>query len=68
MISSKKEDPMKPWRHYTKWIDHYCKRAIMVVLICLLVIFITQFFMQFDIVRDVLVPTERWEGRRLLEP
>jgi|GEM_PF-1249466 len=68
MISSIKEGIMRSLRNYSKWIDHYCKLALKIACICLLVMFLIQCLMQFEIVRDVLVPTERWEGRPMLGP
>ncbi|WP_213513349.1 hypothetical protein [Paenibacillus montaniterrae] len=59
---------MDPWRKYRKWIDQYSLLALKIVGISLLVLFLIQGLMQFDAVRLLLVPTEHWEGRPLLEP
>ncbi|MFC6332304.1 hypothetical protein ACFP56_06680 [Paenibacillus septentrionalis] len=58
----------KTKRRVTKRIDKYSLLALKIVGISLLILFLIQGLMQFEFVRSVLVPTERWEGRPFLEP
>jgi len=59
---------MKPWRYYTSWIDRYSRLALKIAGIGLLIMLFIQILMQFEVIRDILVPTERWEGRPLQDP
>jgi len=59
---------MDSGRDYSKWIDKYSVLALKLVGICLLLLLLIQFLLQFDVVRHVIVPTEHWEGRPLEEP